>query len=142
MYDRIVVPTDGSPTAEAAIDHAVDLATRYDADVRVISVVNSRVYDTSIQSAVEPLREQGEAYVDRLETAATDAGVPVTTDVEIGRPGARILEYVDDHDVDLIVMGSRGRGGLPRRLLGSVTNYVVTHATVPVHVVPPADSDE
>lgn len=142
MYDRIVVPTDGSSTAEAAIDPAVDLATRYDAGVRILNVVDSRVYDTSIQSAVEPLREQGEEYVERLEATVSEAGVPVTTDVEVGRPGARILEYVDEHDADLIVMGTRGRGGLPRRLMGSVTNYVVTHATVPVHVVPPVDGDE
>lgn len=142
MYRRIVVPTDGSPAAEAAIDHAIDLATRYDADLRILNVVDSRVYDTSIESAVEPLRERGQEYVDRLEATATDAGVPVTTDVEVGRPGARILEYVEDHEADLVVLGTRGRGGLPRRLLGSVTNYVVTHANVPVHVVPPADGDE
>lgn len=67
---------------------------------------------------------------------AADAGVPVTTAVEVGRPAHHLLEYADANDVDLVVMGTRGRGGLPRRLLGSVTDYVVTHAAVPVHVVP------
>ena len=67
---------------------------------------------------------------------AGDAGVPLTAAIELGRPAHRILEYASDHDIDLIAMGTRGRGGLPDRLLGSVTDYVVTHADVPVHVVP------
>lgn len=140
MYDRILLPTDGSATAEAAMEHAVDLATRYGADVHVLHVVDARQYDTSIESAVEPLRKRGREYVDRLAGAA-DADVSVTSAVEVGRPARRILAYAEEHDVDLVVMGTRGRGGLPDRLLGSVTDYVVTHASVPVHVVPPADRD-
>jgi len=142
MYERILVPTDGTATAEAAMEHALDLARRYDADVHVLHVIDDWRYDTSIESAVAPLREEGEAYVERLEAAATDASVPVTTAVELGKPGQDVLDYVGDHDVDLVVMGTRGRGGLPRRLLGSVTQYVVTHAAVPVHVVPPTDEGD
>ncbi len=140
MYDRILLPTDGSATAEAAMTHAIDLGTRYGADVHVLHVVDARQYDTSIESAVEPLRKRGREYVDRLVEAA-DASVPVTSAIEVGRPARRILAYATDHDVDLVVMGTRGRGGLPDRLLGSVTDYVVAHASVPVHVVPPADPD-
>ena len=138
MYARILVPTDGSETAEAAMTHAIDLGERYDADIHVLNVINSWRYDTSIESAVEPLREEGEEAVERLADVAADADVTVTTAVEIGNPAAHILEYVDEHGVDLIVMGTRGRGGLPRRLLGNVTQYVTTHASIPVHVVPPA----
>lgn len=141
MYHRIVVPTDGSATAEAAMDHAIDLAERYEAGIHVLHVIDSWQYDTSIDSAVEPLRERGQEYVERLAETASDETVPITTAIEIGRPARHILGYVDEHDADLIVMGTRGRGGLPDRLLGSVTNYVVTHAAVPVHVVPPADED-
>lgn len=142
MYDRILVPTDGSATAEAAMAHALDLAERYGADVHVVHVIDSWAYDTSIESAVAPLRKDGEEYVERLLEAAAGSDVPVTTAVEVGRPARHVLEYADAHDVDLVVMGTRGRGGLPRRLLGSVTDYVVTHADVPVHVVPAADRDE
>jgi nucleotide-binding universal stress UspA family protein len=123
------------------MEHANDLARRYEADVHVLHVIDSRQYDTSIESAVDPLRERGEEYVEQLVETATDVTTPITTAVEIGRPARHILAYVDEHDVDLVVMGTRGRGGLSHRLLGSVTNYVVTHAAVPVHVVPPAEEN-
>ena len=141
MYDLILVPTDGSATAEAAMEHAIDLAERYDAGVHILHVIDTWHYDTSIQSAFDPLEERGEEYVEHLATAAADVPVSITTAVEVGRPARHILTYVDEHDIDLVVMGTRGRGGLPQRLLGSVTNYVVTHATVPVHTVPPVDKD-
>jgi nucleotide-binding universal stress UspA family protein len=136
MYDRILVPTDGSQTASAAMSAAVEIASRDRAEIHVLNVINTRYYDTSIDSAVEPLRERGEGYVDSLAELAADADVPVTTAVEIGRPAGVILAYVDDYDIDLVVMGTSGRGDLERRLLGSTTEHVVTHAGVPVHVVP------
>jgi len=136
MYDRILVPTDGSQTASAAMSAAVEIASRDGAEIHVLNVINTRYYDTSIDSAVEPLRERGERYVDALAELAADADVSVTTAIELGRPARVILEYVDDHDVDLVVMGTSGRGDLERRLLGSTTEHVVTHADVPVHVVP------
>jgi len=139
MYRRILVPTDGSETAAAAMEEAIDLASTDSAEVHVLHVIDSWHYDTSIESAVEPLREEAEPFVERLAGLAEAAGVPVTTAIEVGRPAHHVLEYADDHDVDLIVLGTRGRGGLPRRLLGSVTQYVVAHAEVPVHVVPAAE---
>lgn len=142
MYKRILVPTDGSEHAEAAVDHALDLAEKYDADVHAVHVINTRRYDTSIESQVAPLRRKGKKYLRRVEEATTGSDVPVTTAMEMGRPGRALLEYADGHGVDLVVMGTRGRGGLPRRLLGSTTNYLVTHADIPVHVVPPAGGEE
>ena len=136
MYDRILVPTDGSKTASAAMSAAVEFAARDGAEIHVLHVINTRYYDTSIDSAVEPLREDGERYVESLAKLAADSEVPVTTAIELGRPARAILEYVDAHDVDLVVMGTSGRGDLERRLLGSTTEHVVTHADVPVHVVP------
>jgi len=136
MYDRILVPTDGSETATAAMREAIDLAARDDAEIHVLTVINTRTYDTSIDSAVEPLRKRGERVVGDLAALASDAGVPVTTAIELGRPARTILEYAREHDVDLVVMGTTGRGGLERRLLGSTTEYVTAHAAVPVQVVP------
>jgi len=141
MYARILVPTDGSATAAVAMEQALGLATSYDADIHVLHVIDSWHYDTSIESAIDPLRQRGNEYVEQLTKEAATAGVPTTTAIEVGRPAHRILSYADEHDVDLIVMGTRGQGGLPKRLLGSVTSYVVTHAGVPVHVVPLPDDD-
>jgi nucleotide-binding universal stress UspA family protein len=139
MYSRILLPTDGSETAQAAVDHALSLAERYDADIHVVHVIDTHRYDTSIDSLVAPLRRAGEQYVERATAATAGEGVDVTTAIEMGRPGRALLEYIDERDVDLVVMGTSGRGGLARRLLGSVTNYLVTHAAVPVHVTPPVD---
>mgnify|MGYP000185735170 CR=1 FL=1 len=140
MYDRILVPTDGSETAAAAMREAVALAARDDAEIHVLTVINTRTYDTSIESAVEPLRERGERYLADLTALAEADDVPVTTAIELGRPARTILDYATDNDVDLVVMGTTGRGGLERRLLGSTTEYVTAHAEVPVHVVPTAET--
>ncbi|WP_380681294.1 universal stress protein [Salinigranum sp. GCM10025319] len=139
MYDRILVPTDGSDAPERAMTQALALAETFDADLHLLHVIDTRRYDTSIESAVEPLRTEGERYLDRLVAIAGSTEVPLTTAIETGRPARAILAYADAHDVDLVVVGTRGEGGLPRRLLGSVTEYVVTHADVPVHVVPVDD---
>ena len=142
MYERILMPTDGNDRAEAAMEEAMALAEAADATVHVLHVINSRRYDTSIDSATEPLRERGDRYVDKLVEVADGADTPLVTAIEIGRPAQQILEYAAGNEINLIVMGTRGRGGLPGRLLGSVTNYVVTHADVPVHVVPSPDRSD
>jgi len=135
MYDRILVPTDGSDHAERAMEAALEMAGQ-DTEVHALHVIDTRLYDTSIDSAVAPLRRDGERFTGRLADTAEGTGVSVTTAVELGRPAQAILDYVAANDVDLVVIGTRGRGGLVHRLLGSTTGYVVTHATVPVHVVP------
>lgn len=142
MYKRILVPTDGSERAEAAMEEAIALAEAADATIHVLHIINSRRYDTSIDSATKPLRKRGEQYVDRLVKVAGDADTPPVTAIEIGKPAQQILEYATENEIDLIVMGTRGQGGLPRRLLGSVTSYVVTHAEVPVHVIPTPDRND
>jgi len=141
MFERILVPTDGSRTAETAMAQALDLAAAHGSAIHVLHVVDAWRYDTSIESAVDPLRAEGERFVDRLARTAGDGETEVTTAVEVGRPAQGILAYADEHGIDLVVIGTRGKGGLPRRLLGSVTDYVVTHAEIPVHVVP-ARNDE
>ena len=139
MYARMLVPFDGSDSAAAAVDRAVELAATFGSAVHVLYVVDAWAYDTSIESAVEPLREEGEAHLKRLADRLGAVDVPITTAIEVGRPARHILEYATEHDIELIVMGTRGRGGLQLRLLGSVTQYVVTHAEIPVHVVPAVD---
>jgi nucleotide-binding universal stress UspA family protein len=140
MYDHILVPTDGSEGARAAMTEAVALAQIHAAAIHGLHGIHDWHYDTSIDSAVAPLRDEGEAYVAELTDLARETDVPVTTVVELGRPGRDVLDYVGANDIDLVVMGATGRGGLPRRLLGSTTDYVVTHADVPVHVVPTVEA--
>jgi nucleotide-binding universal stress UspA family protein len=100
------------------------------------------VIDTSLGVSLntgEPLRskleQEGDAAISRIEERVTDAGVDVTGEKRAGNPPAAILEAARDEDVDLIVMGTHGRTGLDRYLLGSVTERVVRQAEVPVLTV-------
>jgi nucleotide-binding universal stress UspA family protein len=138
QYERILVPTDGSPESEAAVAHAVELAARYDATLHALSVVDVSHFsgldvDTSV--IVDGFEEEAQAAVDRVAEAATEAGVTVETAMVHGAAGEGILEYAANHDVDLVVVGTRGRHGLEGLLLGSVADRVLRHADVPVLTV-------
>ncbi|MDG5774919.1 universal stress protein [Haloarculaceae archaeon H-GB2-1] len=136
MHDEILVPTDGSPSADAAMAHAVEIAARDDARIHVLHVIDTVSFDVSIQSARDPLEREGNEYLESHAETAREAGVDVVTAIEDGRPARRILGYVEDHDIDVVVMGARGHGDLEHRFLGSVTDYVVRHSSVPVYTVP------
>ncbi|ERG92025.1 MAG: universal stress protein UspA related nucleotide-binding protein [Haloquadratum walsbyi J07HQW1] len=140
MYDRILIPTDGSECADEAVTHALDLATQYDADVHVLSVVDAR--DVSHGApAISPaqvestLRENAHEVTDAVADRAADTEVDVTPAVEAGIPDDSIVTYAEEHDIDLIVMGTHGRTGLERYLLGSVTERTVRRSSVPVLTV-------
>jgi nucleotide-binding universal stress UspA family protein len=145
MYDRILLPVDGSEPSTAATDHALDLAATYGATVHAIYVVD----DDALRAAridsdiiIERFESEGHTLVGEVVDAGDDHGVDVETAVVHGRPEKAIVEYVDDHDVDLIVMGTHGRGGVERLLLGSVTERVVRTSPVPVLTVHGGVADE
>jgi len=144
MYDDILLPTDGSPAAASALDHAIDLARTYDAQVHALYVVDASAYagvEAGSEMLIRGLEDEGNAAVDRVREAAEEAGVPVTTTVETGNPYRGILDYVETAGIDLVVMGTHGRSGLERFLLGSVTERVVRSADVPVLTVREPDQD-
>ncbi|MFB6195482.1 MAG: universal stress protein [Haloplanus sp.] len=143
MYQDILVPTDGSDASTAAIDHAVSLAATYDAHIHALYVVEQGVYaplDLETAMIEEALETEGEAAVAAVADAAEDAGVEVQTGVVEGDVRDTILDYAEANDVDLIVIGTHGRRGVDRYLLGSVTEQVVRSSPVPVLTVRAADS--
>lgn len=137
MYDSILVPTDGSETAEVAVQHAVDHAKRYDANLHTLYVVEEPPMDEGTAPEVlESLESTGERAIQAVIDAADDAGVgTVEGMVAEGAPHRAILDYVDQNDIDLVVIGTHGRTGLNRYLLGSVTEKVVRSTPVPVLTV-------
>ncbi|MFB6073856.1 MAG: universal stress protein [Haloarculaceae archaeon] len=145
MYRNVLIPTDGSDAALAAIEEGVGLARLAGATVHGLYVVDTRDYNTLPESKwisqVEDLEAEGEAATDDVREAAADAGVEAVTSVSRGVPHEEILRYVADNDVDLIVMATHGRTGLDRFLLGSVTEKIIRRAPVPVHVVRVPDAD-
>lgn len=139
MYDRILVPTDGSREVERALEYAIDLARLHDATLRALYVVNAAGYgglpmETALEGVSDALRNEGRSAVDRVEELAP-ADVPVETAVLEGAPSQAIVDDADSTECDLIVMGTHGRGGIDRLLLGSVTERVVRRAPVPVLTV-------
>ena len=143
MYDTILVPTDGSSHADAAIERALDLAEQYDGTLHALYVVDVSYpyadFETPTvnwEAVTEAMEGQGERATATVRERADERGVPVETTVrEATTIHGTILDYADEQDVDLIVMGTRGRRGLDRYLLGSVTEKVVRLADVPVLTV-------
>jgi len=137
MYDRILVPTDGSDGTRGAVEHAIDLATTHDAALHTIYVVDTNVgTDASVPGTLGVLEQAGEAAIDEVIQQAKAAGVDTIEGVLAqGAPHQAILAYVDEHDIDLVVMGTHGRTGLDRYLLGSVTEKVVRLSDAPVLTV-------
>jgi len=142
MYSEILLPTDGEPASQAALDHAIELADQYDARLHVLYVVDTAAYasfDAGAETIVGALREQGETAVDSTVETAEDAGIETVSTVVSGSPHEEIVEHAASEGVDLIVMGTHGRTGLDRYLLGSVTERVVRTAETPVLTVHPSD---
>ena len=145
-FETILVPTDGSDVANAAANHAISLADGTDAAVHVVHAVDTAVTSTLDESAavLAGLEDDGRAAVDAVIERADGAELrSVQASVLSGTPARSILDYTDEYDVDLVVMGTHGRTGLERYLLGSVTEKVVRLADVPVLSVPGRlESDE
>jgi nucleotide-binding universal stress UspA family protein len=147
MYDTILVPTDGSDTAEYAVEHAIDLAEKYDADVHALYVVDTSAIDVSLGTEqVDRIRQGQFGDMPELERRADEAtgivaakaeahDVQVTEAVVAGQPHKQISNYALNNDVDLIVMGSAGRSGVRRALLGSVAERTLRSTKIPVLVV-------
>lgn len=137
MYDNILVPTDGSDVVDAAADHAIELATNFDATVHALYAVEPE--NTTLPSEAMRHDEMHSEYVDwgeqittELAELARSRGVAATATVTDGVPHEVISEYAERNDIDLIVMGTAGRDGLRQRLLGSVTERTLRAASAPV----------
>jgi nucleotide-binding universal stress UspA family protein len=141
MTKRILVPVDGSDPAEAALSFAIEEYP--DAELTVLSVIDptdvgygsidvAPATFERLQAAAE--ERTGEVLDAARETAAAE-GTEIATESTVGVPARAIVEWAEEHDVDGIVIGSHGREGVTRVLLGSVAETVVRRSPVPVTVV-------
>jgi len=144
MTAHVLIPFDGSPAATNAIDYAQEQFS--DASLTLLYVMDPMM-DYSRRRSFPGYREEDEFTNERekgealLETGrrAVSEDVPVETKLVAGEPARAILSFVDDNDVDQIVLGSHGRTGVARFLLGSVAETVVRRAAIPVTVVRPSE---
>ncbi|WP_148263727.1 universal stress protein [Halopiger xanaduensis] len=133
MFDTILVPVDGSECSDLAVDYAADLARRYDATVYVATVIDVRLIATAPQ--YDHLRSEATALVDSVANRLEASGVATTNVVRTAKPYQGVLMVAEDYDADLIIMGTHGRSGVDRYLLGSVTERVIRRSDVPVLTV-------
>ncbi|AGB15340.1 universal stress protein UspA-like protein [Halovivax ruber XH-70] len=141
FIERVLLPTDGSDGALSGARRGIALASQTAASVSVLSVVDAPVVGDD--AAIASLESRAEEAVETVANMARDYddGIDVTTAVERGTPFQAVREYAHRHEIDVIAMGTKGRTGLDRFLLGSVTENVLRTARVPVLAVPP-DADE
>ena len=144
MYQKILVPIDGSETSMAGLNEAVKLAKTQGSQVRVFHVVNEFVLDYSYVAGlygtdlIESLREEGKKIIRKAEAFVLQQGVQVDGVLleSIGGPAANfIVGQAKQWRADLIVMGTHGRRGLRRLALGSDAEEVVRESPVPVLLV-------
>lgn len=137
-YGAILLPTDGSPAALAAARHGLSLAAALDATVHVLSVVDDRSLGPDARSALsaDELERPAAEAVDELVAEADAYDLSrITTHVERGPPAEVIKDRIETCDIHAVVMGSSGRRGVDRILLGSVAEKTVRSAPVPVITV-------
>ncbi|NHN60294.1 MULTISPECIES: universal stress protein [Halorussus] len=139
MYDRILVPTDGSDQP-SVVRHALNVAELAGATVHALYVVDEKALDyqpseSGRKETREARREEGEAAVADISEAAEERGLDAVTAIEEGSPAETVVDYADEVDAEMVVMGTRGRSGVDRYVLGSVTEQVVRSSEVPVLTV-------
>lgn len=146
MYDRILVATDGSEHALAAAREALELAETHDAIVYALYVVETSTswLAVSKNEVTDALRDvgidAGKTALADVESLAADRDVDLVTELGEGSADEEILAYAAEIDADLVVMGTHGREGVRRRLVGSVAERVVRDAPMPVLTVNAQDA--
>lgn len=152
MFQKILVPLDGSAPAENALNLAVDMARCYGGEVTVLQVQEEAMdvgnaaiaratglATGSSDQASAIMRQQAEAYLRDVVLQRMDAGVQILTVVASGQAAECILRFANEQSIDLIVMATHGRTGLRRLAFGSVTEDVLHDAKCPVVVIRPQE---
>lgn len=143
-YDNILVPVDGSETAERAFDKAVKIAINNHAHLDVLNVIDTRQFMGEMQNTlisgdtIYQMTQDSEEYLKSLQKWAKEKYDFSDVDYHIryGSPKQVIsVSFIKDHHNDLIVMGATGMSGIARVLMGSVTEYVNQHALSDILIV-------
>jgi len=140
LYKKILVALDGSEPSKNALNHAVEHSVKWGADLLVISVIpriSPLVYARVLEEYGKVIKETHQRLLTEARTKINDnhPDLMVETRLEEGRPGDVIVEVAKEEDVDLIVLGSRGVGGIRGWVLGSTSRYVVETCTKPILIV-------
>ncbi|WP_224448597.1 universal stress protein [Haloprofundus salilacus] len=141
MYDTILVPTDGSDASFNAVEHALEIAAPHDSTVHFLHVVDVGTEMSAgasgqiAQELSDTLERQAEEALDDAVARAENVGVNHERVILEGTPDTAIVDYAEEHAVDLVAMGATGRSGISEHLLGSTTDRVTRSINAPVLLV-------
>ena len=141
MIKHIMVPYDKSESATRAFEYAVDLAVKYNANITIVTCVSIQIptepyFGTAYIETTRLLKEDAVKSTSNLESRLKELKIQYKIDLlEVTSITDSLTSYAESHNVDLIVMGSRGLGGFKKLLLGSVASGVSQHAKSPVLIV-------
>ncbi|WP_165842291.1 universal stress protein [Paenibacillus xerothermodurans] len=142
MFQKILVAYDGSETAKIALDKAISLKQVFTQAtlevVHVFQIANLVISDTIVTGPAPvqaELYQASEAIVEQARQRISHLPFSTATLLDGGAPAPVILDYADEHQFDLVVIGSRGMGALKELVLGSVSHEIVQRANIPVLVV-------
>jgi nucleotide-binding universal stress UspA family protein len=138
LVDRILIATDGSVKNRPALEEGIKIARAFGAAVYAVYVIDMGAFssmsaDMPIGDTYRIIKAEADEAFDRIKTLAGD--MPVTTSILDGRPAAEIVKYAVAKRIDLIVIGTQGKKGFERLLLGSVAEEVIRSAPCKVLVV-------
>lgn len=142
QYEKILIATDGSENARNATSYALGLAKTSGAELYTVYVISNVDLYAGIrdvawaESMNEHFLKEGEEANKEVFEEGKAAGIEVKPFILEGNPGEEIVDFAEANDIDMIVMGTRGKTGVNRFLLGSVADKVVRHSKKPVLVIP------
>jgi nucleotide-binding universal stress UspA family protein len=140
FYEKILIATDGSEYTKNAVDYGIDIAKSTGAKLFAIYVVDTAAFasipmDAAWESMYELLKQEGDLAIKYVTERAKAEGLEVEGNLIEGHPADEIIRYSEKNSISLIVMGTLGKSGLDRFLLGSVAEKVVRNSKIPVLVV-------
>ncbi|MFT5324154.1 MAG: nucleotide-binding universal stress UspA family protein [Planctomycetaceae bacterium] len=140
-FDRILIPTDFSPVSQAAVEAAAKIAGQTESEIFLLHALAPAAVIPPLGMMAVPVIpfDDGSAARGRLENLPVPQGINrmlVHREVVPGDPSRVIVEFADEHDINVIVMGTHSRNGFESFILGSVTESVVRHAKCPVLTIP------
>lgn len=140
MFKKILVAFDGSDQAKKALEVAIDLAKKYEAEIYVVEVIPTAIlagmgFAPVPDSVINQIFGKAKKDMDFVKSLVSNEKIKVTVDILEGDPGSEIINYANKNNIDIIITGSRGLSGIKKLFLGSVSSKIVSEAKVPVLVI-------
>ena len=147
-FSKIVVGIDGSEESMKAAEYAISIAKLYNAELNAITVLTSDIgyiYSSpgvespplTVKEIVLLAEDEAKKWFDEIKEKANKKGIQLKTEFIVAKKSLlnTILEYVEEHNINLVVVGTRGRSGIKKMLLGSVASGLITYSSCPVLVI-------